>query len=323
MENIAIKKVLVVGAGTMGYSLALTFAKGGFDVFLVDRENQILLNARKLIESALETLRQAGLINDGETSQVMSRIKTSTNLKEAAREADLVIETVTENASIKKDIFHLLDTNCPKHTILTSNTSYLNIFDITETSRPDKVLIVHWFAPPHIIPLVEIVTGDKASPETVKTVKEVLEKIGKKPIVMKRYIPGFLVNRIQRAIQREAFYLLENNYASIEDIDTALKMSLGIRLPIVGVLQSMDFSGLDLMLTSRKNIPIELSPHSGVPKIVEEKVKKGELGVKTSKGLYDYSGRSTDEILRERDLKYLKILRTLEEAKEYHPYPQD
>ena len=137
MENFAIRKVLVVGAGTMGYSLALTFAKGGFDVFLVDRENQILLNARKLIDSALETLQQAGLINDGETSQVMSRIKTSTNLEEAAREADLVIETVTENASIKKDIFHLLDTNCPKHTILTSNTSYLNIFDITETSPPD------------------------------------------------------------------------------------------------------------------------------------------------------------------------------------------
>lgn len=314
MENIAIKKVLVVGAGTMGYSLALTFAKGGFDVFLVDRESQVLLSAGKLIDSALETLRQADLITEEETSQVISRIKTSTNLEAAAREADLVIESVTENAAIKKDVFHLLDMHCPKHTILTSNTSYLNIFDITETSRPDKVLIAHWFTPPHIIPLVEIVTGDKASPETVKTVKEVLEKIGKKPIVMERYIPGFLVNRIQRAIQREAFYLLENNYASIEDIDTAVKASLGIRLPIVGVLQTMDFSGLDLIATSRKNTPIELAPYYGVPKIVEQKVKKGELGVKTSKGLYDYSGKSTEEILRERDLKYLKILRTLEEA---------
>lgn len=314
MENIAIKKVLVVGAGTMGYSLALTFAKGGFDVFLVDRESRVLLNAGKLIDSALETLRQAGLITEGETSQVISRIKTSTNLEAAAREADLVIESVTENAAIKKDVFRLLDMHCPKHTILTSNTSYLNIFDITETSRPDKVLIAHWFTPPHIIPLVEIVTGDKASPETVKTVKEVLEKIGKKPIVMKRYIPGFLVNRIQRAIQREAFYLLENNYASIEDIDTAVKASLGIRLPIVGVLQTMDFSGLDLIVTSRKNTHIELAPYYGVPKIVEQRVKKGELGVKTSKGLYDYSGKSTEEILRERDLKYLKILKTIEEA---------
>lgn len=314
MENIAIKKVLVVGAGTMGYSLALTFAKGGFDVFLVDRESQVLLSAGKLIDSALETLRQADLITEEETSQVISRIKTSTNLEAAAREADLVIESVTENAAIKKDVFRLLDMHCPKHTILTSNTSYLNIFDITETGRPDKVLIAHWFTPPHIIPLVEIVTGDKASPETVKTVKEVLEKIGKKPIVMERYIPGFLVNRIQRAIQREAFYLLENNYASIEDIDTAVKASLGIRLPIVGVLQTMDFSGLDLIATSRKNTPIELAPYYGVPKIVEQKVKKGELGVKTSKGLYDYSGKSTEEILRERDLKYLKILRTLEEA---------
>jgi len=233
---------------------------------------------------------------------------------EAAREADLVIEAATENPSIKEDIFHLLDMNCPKHTILTSNTSYLNIFDIVETSRPDKVLIAHWFAPPHIIPLVEIVAGDKTSSETVETVKEVLEKLGKKTIVLNRYIPGFLVNRIQRAIQREVFYLLDNNYASIEDIDTALKASLGIRLPIVGVLQSMDFAGLDLVFASRKDTLIELAPYSGVPKIVEQKVKRGELGVKTGRGLYDYSGRSTEEILRQRDLKYLKILQALEDA---------
>jgi 3-hydroxybutyryl-CoA dehydrogenase len=230
---------------------------------------------------------------------------------EAAREADLAIETVTENASIKKEVFHLLDINCPERTILTSNTSYLNIFEIAETNRPDKVLIAHWFAPPHIIPLVEIVTGDKTSPETVETVKEVLGRLGKKTIVLNRYIAGFFVNRIQRAIQREVFYLLENNYIGIEDVDIALKASLGIRLPIVGVLQSMDFAGLDLIFASRKNTPIEVASHPGLPKIVEQKVAKGELGVKTGKGIYDYSGRTTEDILRERDLKYLKILGAL------------
>ena len=316
MKSVDIRRVLVVGAGTMGYSLALNFAKGGFDVSLVDSKNEILLKAEKLIGSAFETLKQAGLITDAEIGKALPRITTSTNLEEAAREADLVVEAVTEKSSIKKDIFHLLDMNCPKHTILTSNTSYLNIFEIAETSRPDKVLIAHWFAPPHIIPLVEIVRGDKTSSETVEIVKEILEKLGKKTIVLNRYIPGFFVNRIQRAIQREVFYLLENDYVSIEDIDKALKASLGIRLPIVGVLQSMDFAGLDLIYASRKDTPIELAPYSGVPKIVEQKVEKGELGVKTGKGFYDYSGRSTEEILRERDLKYLKILRALEEAKE-------
>ena len=180
MKSVDIRRVLIVGAGTMGYSLALNFAKGGYDVSLVDNDSQILLKAEKLIGSAFETLKQAGLITDAEISQALPRITTSTNLVEAAREADLVIEAVTENSSIKKDIFHLLDTNCPKHTILTSNTSYLNIFEIAETSRPDKVLIAHWFAPPHIIPLVEIVRGDKTSSETVEIVKEVLEKLGKK-----------------------------------------------------------------------------------------------------------------------------------------------
>jgi len=316
MKSSVIKEVLVVGAGTMGYSLALTFAKGGFDVFLIDRERQILLKAQKLIDAALETLKQACLITDGEVTQIVSRIKKSTDLVAAARGVDLVIETATESPSIKQEIFRLLDLNCPKHTILTSNTSYLNIFDIAETNRPDKVLIAHWFTPPHIIPLVEIVVGDKTSPETVSIVKKLLEKLGKKPIVLTRYIEGFLVNRIQRAIQREAFYLLESNYASIEDIDTALKASLGIRLPIVGVLQSMDFTGLDFIFASRKDTPIELSPHSGLPQIVEQKVRKGELGVKTGKGLYDYSGKSTEEILRERDLKYLKILRTLSDLQD-------
>jgi len=316
MQSVDIEKVLVVGAGTMGYSLAVNFAKGAFDVSLVDSNNEILLKAEKLIGSAFKTLKQVGLITDAEISKALPRIKTSTDLVEAAREADLVIEAVTEKSSVKKDIFHLLDMNCPKHTILTSNTSYLNIFEIAETSRPDKVLIAHWFAPPHIIPLVEIVRGDKTSSETVEIVKEVLEKLGKKTIVLNRYIPGFFVNRIQRAIQREVFYLLENNYVSIEDVDTALKASLGIRLPIVGVLQSMDFAGLDLIFASRKDTPIELATHSGLPKIVEQKVAKGELGVKTGRGLYDYAGKSTEEILRERDLKYLKILRTLEEAKE-------
>lgn len=316
MGSVDIKRVLVVGAGTMGYSLALTFAKGGFDVLLIDKENQVLLSARKLIGSALGTLKQAKIITDVETSKVMSRIKTSINLVEAAWEADLVIEAVNEDPTLKKDVFHLLDMNCPKHTILTSNTSYLNIFDIVETGRPDKVLITHWFAPPHIIPLVEIVVGDRTSSESVEIVREVLVKLGKKPIVLNQYIPGFLVNRIQRAIQREAFYLLDNDYASIEDIDTAIKASLGIRLPIVGILQRMDFTGLDLAYATSKTSPIELAPYSGVPKIVEQKVKKGELGVKTGKGLYDYSGRSTEEILRGRDLKCLKILKVLEDASE-------
>jgi 3-hydroxyacyl-CoA dehydrogenase len=316
MESVDIERVLVIGAGTMGYSLALNFAKGGFDVCLVDSKEEILLKAEKLIGSAFDTLKEAGLITDVEISQALPRIETSTNLPEAARKADLVIEAVTESPSIKKDIFHLLDMNCPKHTIMTSNTSYLNIFEIAETSRPDKILIAHWFAPPHIIPLVEIVRGDKTSPETVEIVKEVLERLGKKTIVLNRYIPGFFVNRIQRAIQREVFYLLENNYVSIEDIDTALKSSLGLRLPIVGILQRMDFAGLDLTYAVAKNSPIELAPNSGVPKIVEQKVKKGELGVKTGKGFYDYSGRSTEELLRERDLNYLKILRVIEEAKE-------
>jgi 3-hydroxybutyryl-CoA dehydrogenase len=157
----------------------------------------------------------------------------------------------------------------------------LDIFSLVDVKRPERLVITHFFAPAHIIPLVEIVQGPTTSSETISFTATLMEKVGKNPIVMKKFGPGFIVNRIQKAIGEACFEMIEQGLAGPEEIDRAVKLSLGIRLPIVGVVQSMDFNGLDMLLNTMRN-------DGKIYSFVEERVKKGHLGVKTSKGIYDY-----------------------------------
>ena len=303
-----IKRIMIAGAGTMGHSIAMVFAQGGYTVDLVDLNEDILGKALHLIQSNLRTLREAKLIDSKAIPKVLSRIQLSSSL-EAAREADLVIEAISEDPKAKKKLFHSLDRICPARTILTSNTSYLNIFKLVKTNRPENILIAHWWAPPHLLPLVDVVRGPKTSPETVMTIKEILLKLGKKPVVMNKFIPGYIVNRLQRAMAREIFHLLDEGYTSPEDIDTAVKSSLGIRIPVVGVVQRYDFTGLDLALSFEKNPSIHLVSKDVLPKTLSRLVKKGYLGVKAGRGFYDYSSRPMAEVLRERDVKLIELLK--------------
>jgi 3-hydroxybutyryl-CoA dehydrogenase len=306
-----IGKVVIVGAGTMGHALALLFAEGGFEVQLVDKDPDALEKAIALIDSARKTLLEAGFMSPKQEEVIPKRINVTEDLAAAAKDSDLAIETVNEDPVIKKQVFALLDQYCPEHTILASNTSGLNIFHIINIRRPGKVLITHFFAPPYIIPLVEVVPGPDTEGEVIDTVIQLLKSLGKEPLLLKKYIPGFIVNRIQRAISREAFSLVAHNYASIEDVDNAIKASLGVRLPVVGIFQTYDFTGLDAYYKICQENPIELAAPSGPPAIVKEKVERGELGIKTGKGLYDYSGKKREEVLERRDLSYINILRAL------------
>ena len=304
------KRVLVVGAGTMGHSIAMAFALGDYHVDLVDLNEEILEKALHLIQSNLQTLRRAKLIDTKSVPKVLRRISPSTSLG-VARGADLVIEAIREDPRAKRRLFLSLDQICPPRTIFASNTSYLNIFNLVRTCRPEKVVIAHWWAPPHLIPLVDVVKGPRTSPETVKTIKEVLIKLGKKPVVLNKFIPGYIVNRLQRAMAREIFNLLDKGYASPEDIDVAVKSSLGIRIPVVGVVQRYDYTGLDLALTFEKNPSIHLVSKDVVPKTLSRLVKEGSLGVKTGRGFYDYSSKPMAEVLRDRDVKLIELLKFL------------
>ncbi|MDH4267923.1 MAG: 3-hydroxyacyl-CoA dehydrogenase family protein, partial [Deltaproteobacteria bacterium] len=216
-----ISNVTIVGAGTMGHSLAQVFAQAGYNVRLNDIKEEILTRAKSLISSNLQTFVEMGLLDKSLPAAILNRIQTTTKIEDAGKNADLVIEAIFEDAPAKKEMFKTLDQVCPPHAILASNTSYMDIFKFVETQRPDKVLITHWFAPPHIVPLVEIVRGPATSQETVEVVKALIIAVGKKPIVISKFLPGFIANRLQSALGNEVLFLLDNGYASAEDIDTA------------------------------------------------------------------------------------------------------
>jgi 3-hydroxybutyryl-CoA dehydrogenase len=177
------------------------------------------------------------------------------------------------------------------------------------------MIITHWWAPPHLIPLVDVVRGPKSSAETVETVRRVLLKLGKIPVVMEKFIPGFIVNRLQRAMAREIFYLLDQGYATPEQIDTAVKNSLGVRIPVAGVVQRYDFTGLDLALVFEENPSIHLVSRRRPFETLIRLVRNGHLGVKSGKGFYDYSSRKMPEVLRERDLKLIETIKFFKRRK--------
>jgi 3-hydroxybutyryl-CoA dehydrogenase len=307
-----VKKVLVVGSGVMGSSIAQVFATADIDVVLADIDQKILSRAIGLIESSLKTLVEFGKISKDKIPSILSRIKPLIDLTKMTGNVDFIIEAVPEVPQIKKKVFTQLDELFPRDTVIASNTSALDVFGIADMKRPDRLVIAHFFAPAHIIPLVEIVPGSKTSQETVSFTATLMERVGKNSIVMKKFGPGFIVNRIQKVIGEACFEMIEQGLAGPEEIDRAIKLSLGIRLPIVGVVQTLDFNGLDMLLDTQRNYGKTYS-------FIEERVKKGHLGVKTSKGIYDYQGRSETEVLRKRDELYLKMLEYLQKIHAFEP----
>jgi 3-hydroxybutyryl-CoA dehydrogenase len=312
----AIRTVAVIGAGVMGHSLAQVFAQGGYEVRLNDLREEILQQAKKLIASNLRTFIELRLLAKDEEAQILNRIRTTTHIEEAGEGADLVVEAIIEDAAAKKQLFKALDRICPKGAILASNTSYLDIFQFVETGRPEKILITHWFAPPHIVPLVEIVRGPQTSDETVRVVRELLIALGKRPIVISKFLPGFIANRLQGALRLEMLFLLDHGYATAEDIDEATKASFGLRIPILGLAKRMDFAGLDLAQKVLKNDVYEPPPRIRQSPTLDRLIAQGRLGVKSGKGFFDYSDRSIEEVMRERDIKLIRLREFLRELGE-------
>jgi len=251
-------------------------------------------------------------ISSDDIPGILGRIQPTTDLAGGAEGVDFAVEAVAEVPDVKRDIFSRLDQFCPGNTVIASNTSSLDIFDIEQITRPERLVVAHWFAPPHIIPLVEVVPGPKTSQEVVEFTANLMKRLGKKTVIMKEFVPSFIVNRIQHSVSRAVWEMLEKGWATPEEIDLAIKLSLGIRLPIVGVVQTTDFTGLDLIYDIMKG-------EGRVSPLVEEKVKQGHLGAKTSKGVYDYGDRSEAEILKKRDRLYLKLLDYLEGIKAFEP----
>ncbi len=303
----SIERIGVVGAGTMGHGLAQVFAAGGYSVHLTDVDPGRLDLAVAQIRANLEVLAEAGAIADGEIAPILERIQTGTAIEESPGDADLAIEAVPEDPGIKREVFQRLDRRCPAPTILLSNTSCLNVFEIAPEVRPERFCIAHWYAPPYILPLVDVVRGPGTSTETIDTVVDLLRGLGKKPVVLERFFPGYLANRLQVALSHEVSYLLDNGYATAEQVDEAATASLAPRMMALGLVKRMDYGGLDVCLAIQKNMVGEIG-HDPEFREMRERIDRGHLGVKTGKGFYDYADRTTTELTRERDLALLKIL---------------
>lgn len=311
-----IQNVAVIGAGIMGHGIAQVFANKGFSVNLYDLNQGLLDRALAEIAENLRTLVEMGMETRENVKLTISRVIPVTNFEKAVADADLVIEAVTEDLEIKRDLYARIDQYAPKKAILASNTSMLSISNFgSEVKNPSRLIITHWFNPPHIVPVVEVVLADHTSDETLQNIFKLLTCIGKTPILVRKEIPGFLVNRIQTAMFREVLSLLEMGVASAEDIDKAVMGSFGLRLSVQGILKTMDLAGLDLMLKGCSHLFKKINSSKEEPKILSKIVLQGNLGVKTGRGFFSYkdasqcsNGISPTE---ERDRALLSVLKVL------------
>ncbi len=285
-----IKTICVVGAGLMGNQIALQAAISGFEVSCTDTSVEALKKAQDFALDWLGNRLEKGKISAGEVDDIKRRLNFIADLESAAKKADLVIEAVVEILSVKRDLFSRLDKICPPHTILATNSSYIVSSKIADaTSRPDKVLNMHFFNPALVMKLVEVVQGPHVSDETVETVLAVSRALGKVPTRVNKEIYGFVCNRVFSAITKEACYMLDQGVASIEDIDNAVKNGLGHPM---GPLALLDLTGIDLeysVLMERFRETGELSDKPS-PAIVE-RYSAGNYGRKSGKGFYDYKSK--------------------------------
>ena len=312
MKLSQIKRVAVIGAGIMGHGFAQIFAQKGYSVTLYDIDEKILKAAVARIGASLDTFIDFGMIRAKEKKATLEKISSTTNLEEAVGEADFVLEAVPEMLSLKKDIFARLDRLAPPHAILASNTSGLSITDMASvTQRPEKMIIIHGINPPTIIPVVEIVRGEKTSDETAEICYRLLLKLGKRPVRVLKEVPGFLFNRLQLALYREALYCLETGVATAEDIDNVVKAGYGFRLANLGPLETSDFGGLDTFYRLAENLFPDLSAAKSSPPVLEKLVQQGKLGVKTGEGFYSYPPAVIKKKIRERDRRLLQQLKLL------------
>jgi enoyl-CoA hydratase/3-hydroxyacyl-CoA dehydrogenase len=280
------ERATVLGAGFMGHGIGELLALAGFEVTLVDINEEVLKKAMDSISWSLGKFAEKKTIREEDAKAALARIKTNVDLEAAVIDADLVVEAVPENMELKKSIFSRINTAAPENAILASNTSSLSITEMAaQTDKADKVIGMHFFSPPVLMALVEVVRGEKTSDETTDTIVKLVEKLGKTPVVVRKDVRGFIVNRVLGAVMNEAFSVVEKGEATMEEVDAAVKYKAGFPL---GAFELADMVGLDVMYEVGKIMEGAYGDVAKSSPMVEKLVNEGNLGQKTGKGLYDW-----------------------------------
>ena len=289
-------RIAVIGAGLMGHGIAQVFASRGHAVSLMDIEVERLDAALASIRDNLAFKAQHGIGQAGQIDDALSRIHTTTKLEEACERPDFVVEAVLEKPDLKRRIFREMDSLCPAETVLATNTSVISITEIArDAANRERIVGTHFWNPPYLVPLVEVIPGQDSAPWAVDHAYDLLRAVGKHPVRVKKDVPGFVGNRLQHALWREAISIVERGIADAETVDEVVKMGFGLRLPVLGPLENADMIGLDLTLQIHDYIlrHIEDSPEPSL--LLREKVEKGELGFKGGKGFKEWTGQEIEE----------------------------
>ncbi|MDD3863166.1 MAG: 3-hydroxyacyl-CoA dehydrogenase family protein [Eubacteriales bacterium] len=307
MNRTKLKKIAIAGAGIMGSSIAQIFAQNDYQVTLYDIEDRFLARSKELIALNQKALVQAGELSEEASCNIRSLIGHTLDIS-GFKDADFVIEAIVEQMDAKHALWSKISELVSEEAILTSNTSGLSISEIAKAVRkPERFCGMHWINPPHIVPLVEVICGEKTKAETADTVFRVAESVGKKPIMVKKDAPGFALNRIQFAVLREAMHIVESGIADKEDVDKVLKYGLGMRYACLGPFEVADLGGLDTFYRIAEYLFEDLSDAKEVPSMLKDLVTDGAWGVKSGKGFYDYSDGRGDEVISKRDADFIKI----------------
>lgn len=308
-------RVTVVGAGVMGPGIAVSWLRGGHQVVLIDVDPAALARATDRVEQGLRHLASQGFLRE-EPQAALMRLETTLDLAEAASRAGLVVECVSEDLQVKLSVYEQLEKSCPTDVPVVSNTSSLPLPEILPNFRPDRFLICHYFNPPEVIPLVELVHGGRTDPKVVRWLAEELRCCGKVPVTVKGFKPGFLVNRLQVAMMREALALVGEGVVTPADVDLAVKAAIGFKSAWQGLFETMDFIGLDTVAAACRLILPTLDDTRDVPAVVLDRVRAGDLGVKTGRGFFDYRGEKAAVVIQRRYAKLIEQLRLWNEAQE-------
>lgn len=305
-----VKRIVIAGAGTMGSSMGETFAKYGYDVTLYDIFPSALEKAGNLIRLNQETEVAEHVVTPEESAALLERIRYSED-KACFEGADLVVEAILEKLDVKHAFWAEISALVPEDAILASNTSGLSITAIAEVvKRPERFGGMHWINPPHLIPLIEVIQGKKTDDETAVAIRDMALAVEKKPVIVQD-APGFALNRIQLAVLRECLHIVEQGIATPEAVDDVMKYGLGMRYACLGPFEVCDLGGLDIFYNIASYLFEDLADEKAPFGMLADRFEKGQYGVKTAAGFYDYAGGKDAEKIKYRDRMFTKISKCL------------